>query len=76
MVLEHITEKMIREHYQKTLFWLKSDGDDCCKATLQDPENYICMKTLVRGNVILPLDCKYFQINYDFPDLSQCNYKR
>lgn len=76
MKLEQITEKMIKEHYQKTIFWLKPSGRDYCAGTLQDPENHVCMKTLIRGNIIMPLDCKYFEVNYDFPDLSACNYRK
>lgn len=71
-----LTESVIRRHLRDTLYWLKPAGEDCCEARLRDPETYVCMKTLIRGGIMYPLDCKHFTPNWDFPDLSSCRYDK
>ncbi len=69
-----ITETIIRNHYNRTIFYLKPAGEDCCKGVLQDKENYVCMKANIMMSRRYPIDCKYLEPNYDFPDLTQCTY--
>ncbi len=69
-----LTDKIIKEHYQRTIFWLKPAGEDCCNGVLQDKDSNICMKANIMISRRYPIDCKYLEPNFDFPDLTQCTY--
>ena len=69
-----LTEKIIKEHYDRAIFWLKPAGLDYCEAVLKEKDTNICMKSLTMITRRYPLDCKYLEPNYDFPTLTKCNY--
>jgi hypothetical protein len=59
---------------EKVMFLFKPVGEDCCNGILQEKENYVCMKATLMMSRKYPIDCKYLQPNYDYPDLTQCLY--
>lgn len=60
----------------KLVFWLKPAGEDFCKGLLREDESYICMKSASMLTRRYPIDCKYLERNYDYPDLSSCSYNK
>lgn len=74
MKLEDTTEKIIKDHYKKTIFWLKPVGKDYCAGNKADVETKQCY--VLYSHPFSGVDCKYLDRDVTLLNKGFCSYDK